>query len=202
MEKKFYIIMGKPGSGKGTQAELLKGVLEKDHAHVLHVTTGGAFREFMKGESYLSHRTTEVQNAGLLQPEFLSIWNWCSVFINNLKEDTTVILDGAPRKLLEVEVMHGVFPFLQYGKPIILHVEVGDTWAVEKQMHRASTEHRPDSSSEEKIRERLKEYEKFIVPCLEVLKDDARYTFVHINGEQTIEAVHQEIVSKLEAINA
>lgn len=187
--------MGKPGSGKGTQAGLLKGVLEKYHPHVMHITTGGAFREFMKGESYMSHRTAEVQNAGLLQPEFLSIWNWCGILINNLKEDTTVILDGAPRKLLEVEAMHGVFPFLEFGKPIVINVEVSDEWAIDRQKHRATLEHRPDSSSEEQLRTRLDEYEKFIVPCIDVLKNDSRYTYVEINGEQTIEDVHKEIMT-------
>lgn len=194
--------MGKPGSGKGTQAELFKSVLEKDHPHVMHITTGGSFREFMKGDSFMSRRTTEVQNAGLLQPEFLSIWNWCSVLINNLKEDTTVILDGAPRKVLEVEAMHEVFPFLQYGRPIVLHVEVSDEWAIDRQTYRASIEHRPDSSSEEKIRERLNEFKKHIVPCLEILQKDDRYDFIHINGEQTVEEVHAELMSKLELLEA
>ena len=194
--------MGKPGSGKGTQADLLKNLLEKDHAHVMHITTGGSFREFMKGESFMSHRTAEVQNAGLLQPEFLSIWNWCNVLINNLKENTTVILDGAPRKLLEVEVMHEVFPFLRYGRPIILHVEVSDAWAIDRQKYRARIEQRPDSSSEEKIIARLDEFKKYIVPCLENLQHDSRYDFIHINGEQTVEQVHAELVAKLGAIKA
>lgn len=197
-EKKFFIIMGKPGSGKGTQAALFKAYLEKDHREVMHVTTGGSFRDFMKGTSFAARRTTEVQNTGLLQPEFLAIWNWSNILLNNLKDETTVILDGAPRKPLELEAMHGVFPFLQYGKPYILHVKVGDTWAIEKQLHRATIEQRPDSSSEEKVRERLKEYDKFIVPCLEMLEKDSRYTYIEINGEQTIEEVHAELVKKFE----
>ncbi len=200
MEKKFFIIMGKPGSGKGTQAELLKAVLEKDHPHVVHITTGGSFREFMKGESFMSHRTAEVQNTGLLQPEFLSIWNWCNIFINSIKENTTVILDGAPRKVFEVEAMHEVFPFLQYNRPIVINVEVSDAWAADRQKHRATIENRPDSSSEEKISARLGEYDKYIVPCIELLKKDSRYDFVQINGEQTIEEVHNELLAKCQAL--
>ena len=72
MEKQFYIIMGKPGSGKGTQAQLLKAVLEQSHKDVIHVTTGGSFREFIEQDTFISSRAKEAQNVGLLQPEFLS----------------------------------------------------------------------------------------------------------------------------------
>ncbi|MEN9337985.1 MAG: hypothetical protein RIQ41_299 [Candidatus Parcubacteria bacterium] len=196
--------MGKPGSGKGTQAQLLKEKLTRDGLNVMHVTTGGSFRQFIKGESYVASRAREVQNSGLLQPEFLSVWNWTQIFIDTLKEDTTVILDGAPRKITEVDSLHELFPFLQYSYPPVIYVDVSDAWAKDRMKYRESTsiEKREDVSSDEEIQKRIDEFTKYIIPCVEMFKNDSRYSFLHVNGEQTVEEVHAEIVSKLSSLPA
>lgn len=194
--------MGKPGSGKGTQAQLLKTELEKRGLSVMHVTTGGSFREFIKGESFMASRAREIQNQGFLQPEFLSVWNWTQIFIDKLKDDTTVILDGAPRKITEVESLHELFPFLQYSYPPVIYVDVSDEWAKDRMKYRESTsvEKREDVSSDEEIQKRIDEFTKYIIPCTQMFKNDARYSYLHINGEQTIEEVHAEILAKLDSL--
>lgn len=202
MEKEFFIIMGKPGSGKGTQAYLLKSILEKDHAEVIHATTGGSFREFIKAPSFVSEQARNIQNSGGLQPEFLAIWNWANIFINSLKANTTVILDGAPRKLVEVEVMHELFPFLGYKYPPIIYIDVSDEWAKDRMKHRelTATEKREDQSNDEEITRRVDLFNRDILPCVEQFKNDSRYSFIQVNGEQTIEEVHAEVMQKLHEI--
>lgn len=203
MQKAFYIIMGKPGAGKGTQAQLLKAHLEKTLGDVRHVTTGGAFREFFKrSDSYVAAQARKLQDEGGLQPEFIAIWNWSQVFINELGENTSVILDGAPRKVVEVEAMHDVFPFLGYAYPPIIHVDVSDEWARDRQLYREShsEEKRADAGSVEEVNKRLGLFQEEIVPCIELFKKDPRYTYVRINGEQTVEEVHAEILKKLHEI--
>lgn len=191
--------MGKPGSGKGTQAQLLKETLEKQGKIVMHVTTGGSFREFIKSDSYVASRAREVQNSGKLQPEFLSVWNWTQIFINKLTDRTSVILDGAPRKPAEVESLHELFPFLEYAYPPVIYVEVTDAWAKDRMKFREATssEKREDVSSEAEIDKRIEEFEKYIIPCVEMFKNDPRYTFIRVNGEQSVEEVHAEILQKL-----
>ncbi len=201
-QKQFYIIMGRPGSGKGTQAELLKAYLEPTHKDVIHVTTGGSFREFITKESFFAQQAKEIQNTGGLQPEFLSVWNWTNVFIDQLKEGTTVILDGAPRKIVEQSAMHELFGFAGYGKPYVIYINVSDAWALDRQNYRQSQteEKRLDSASQEDMKKRLELFDLDILPCIDTYSHDPRYAYIHVNGEQTIEEVHKEIIEKINAI--
>lgn len=199
MEKKFVILMASPGGGKSTQAQLLKKKLEELHEEVVHVTTGGSFRDFIKGEGFVAGRARELQNSGGLQPEFLSIWNWTNIFINTLQENTTVILDGAPRKVAEAEAMHRMFPFLGYKNPHVIYIEVTPSWAKDRQKFREanSVEKRADASTDEEIEKRIELFYEEILPCVEIFKNDPRYSFARINGEQSIEKVHADIIEAL-----
>ncbi len=199
MEKRFIILMASPGGGKSTQAALLKKRLEEEYEEVIHVTTGGGFREFIQGNNFLAERARAVNDSGGLQPEFLAIWNWTSIFIDRLKENTTVILDGAPRKIVETEAIHKLFPFLGYTKPEVIYIEVTPSWAKDRQLYRESQaiEKRADASSDEEIEKRIELFYEEILPCVEIFKNDPRYSFTRINGEQTIEEVHADIMKAL-----
>ena len=54
--------------------------------------------------------------------------------------------------------------------------------------------------SDEEIQKRIDEFTKYIIPCTQMFKNDARYSYLHINGEQTIEEVHAEILAKLDSL--
>lgn len=194
MEKKFYIIMGRSGCGKGTQADLLQKVLQENGVEkVLHVTTGGGFRDFITRDTYVASLARQVNEEGGLQPEFLAVWNWSNIFINTLKGGETVILDGAPRKPFEVHVLDSFISFMKYGKPTIIYLDVSEGWARERLLGRG----REDDKNVADVDRRLSWFETEVLPALAVYRADPRYEVVHINGEQTIEEVHAEIVSKV-----
>lgn len=197
MEKEFYIIMGRSGSGKGTQAQLLKEKLEKrDAEKVIHVTTGGGFREFIAGDSYTATECRNLVNAGGLSPEFLAIWNWSNIFIKELSGNETVILDGAPRRIDEVAPLHGAIQFYGYKKPIVIHLNVSETWAMDKLASRG----REDDRLIEEQKRKMEWFNDDMLPCIDAYSRDPRYTFIHVNGEQSIEDVHAEIIGKLDEV--
>lgn len=197
MQKQFYIILGRSGCGKGTQAQLLKKALEERNTdNVLHVTTGGGFREFVTSDSYIAGLSRKVNEEGLLQPEFLAVWNWANIFINTLKGGETIILDGAPRKPFEVHVLHSFITFLGYEKPTIIYLNVSEGWARERLLGRR----REDDKDVADINRRLGWFETEVMPTLDVYNHDPRYTVVHVNGEQTIEEVHVEVLEKLNSL--
>jgi adenylate kinase family enzyme len=195
MDKQFFIIIGRSGSGKGTQALLLKEYLEKKGARdVLHITTGGSFRAFVEGDSYAAGLARKINETAGLQPEFLAIWNWSNIFINSLKGDETVILDGAPRKPFEVSVLSGAMSFFGYKPATVVYIDVSETWACEKLASRG----RADDTSKEDQERKMQWFADYVLPCVAMYKEDTRHTFIHVNGEQTIDDVFKEIVAKLE----
>jgi adenylate kinase family enzyme len=188
--------MGKSGSGKGTQTDLFKQYLEgKGVTNVKHITTGGGFRAFVEGDSYAASMSRQINDTGGLQPEFLAIWNWSNIFINTLKGDETVILDGAPRKPVEVYALEGAISFFGYDMPTIIYIDVSEGWARQKLVSRG----RPDDVAAEAQERKMNWFMEEVLPCIDIYKHDPRYGFIHVNGEQSIEDVHKEIIEKLEA---
>lgn len=197
MEKKLYIIIGRSGGGKGTQVDLFKAYLEgKGVEPVLHVTTGGGFRAFIESDTYVASLSRDVNEKGGLQPEFLAIWNWTNTFINTLKGGETVILDGAPRMPVELEALRTAIPFLGYGSATIIHLDVSEAWAVEKLTSRG----RSDDKNVDIMQRKMTWFNDHVQPCIETYANDPAYIYIHVNGEQTIEQVHAELVSKYEAL--
>lgn len=195
-EKKFYIIIGRSGCGKGTQANLLKGFLENKGAEkVLHVTTGGGFRAFAETGSYSAKLSQEVTLRGGLSPEFLAVWNWSNIFVKNLTGNETIILDGAPRRLMEVEPLHSAIHFYGYAQhATIIYLDVSEHFA----LSRLAERNREDDKVTENAKRKMAWFEEDILPIIDNYSHDPRYKFVHIKGEQSIEDVHHDILEKLE----
>jgi adenylate kinase family enzyme len=197
MEKQFFILIGRSGGGKGTQADLLRGYLESHgHQKVTHITTGGSFRDFITTDNYVARLAKEVNETGGLQPEFLAVWNWANIFITKLVGDETVILDGAPRKPFEVSVLHSAITFLGYKKPVVIYLDVSESVS---RAHIAGRG-RDDDKNEEDVTSRMNWFETDVMPALLMYQNDPRYSFIHVNGNQAIEEVHKELVSKLETV--
>lgn len=195
MEKQFYILIGRSGSGKGTQAELLmKHLSEKGAASVKHITTGEGFRNFVNSASHAASIARDINATGGLQPEFLAIWNWSNIFISTLSGDETVILDGAPRKSLEVSVLDGAIRFFGYKPPTVIYIDVSETWAKDKLRSRG----RMDDKDEEALSRRMDWFMEEVLPCVEMYRNDVRTRFIHVNGEKTIDEVHREIIAAME----
>ena len=198
MNKQFYILIGRSGSGKGTQAALLKKTLEeKGVQKVTHITTGGGFRSLIEKDGYIPNLAREVNNTGKLQPEFLAVWSWANMFIENIEEGETVILDGAPRKPFEVGVLHSAITFLGYQKPVVIYLDVPESVSRKHIAGRG----RDDDKVEADVNNRMNWFETDVLPTLDTYLHDPRYTVLHINGNQTIEDVESEIMQKLETLN-
>jgi len=196
MEKQAYIFIGRSGCGKGTQAELLIEHLKKidPQRDVFHLESGKRFRELVKGSSYTAKLAKKVNDEGGLQPAFLSIYVWSDILINSLKEDTHLILDGVPRREEEAIALKKALTYYGYGETRVLFLDVSEDWSKKRLSERG----RIDDKGENSIKNRMKWFEERVRPTIEYLKNESSsFIFHQINGEQTIEEVHKEIVSKL-----
>jgi len=188
-----FILIGRSGCGKGTQAELLKKYLEdRDGKEVYHLETGEAFRKFIKGNSFSSELSRKISEDGGLQPSFLAIHIWAELLIKNLKGDEHLIVDGTPRYLNEAKVLTTAMNF--YGrKPKVLYLDVPREFSEATMKKRG----RADDIEEADVKKRLDWFDTDVIPAIEYMKNEKTYEFIEIKGDQSIEEVQKEILAKI-----
>jgi len=189
-----FLFVGRSGCGKGTQARLLSEYLQKlDGRNVYTLEGGSELRKYFEGTTYSSRLSRELNNKGELQPEFLSIWVWTGLLVNNLKEGEHLIVDGPGRRRRECETLDVAFDFYGREAPFIVHLDVSTDWSRTRMLARGRAD-----DTEEAIARRLAWFEKETIPAMEFFRTNSKYRFVDINGEQPIEKVHQDIVTAVE----
>ncbi len=193
MSPQTIIFFGPSGAGKGTQAKLLiDSIKGKDSRDVLYIETGQRFRDFSTEASYTAELTKEIMQKGGLLPEFLPIWIWTEYFIKHISGDEHMILDGLSRRAHEAPILDSALKFYKREKPYVISLEVSDDWAKERLISRG----RNDDSGKD-IDERIAWYHNNVKPAMDYFRNNAYYTFVPINGEQTIEQVHLDILKAI-----
>lgn len=194
MNSHIVILVGRSGSGKGTQGEYIKNFLESKFADqkTYYISTGARFREFSNSDTFTSRISKKINEAGGLQPEFLAVWNWSNILVDNISEAGNIIFDGAPRKLHEAEVLDSAVDFYAWQKPLVIEIDV----AVDECVKRLMARKRFDDT-EEVIRERLSWYERDVVPMLEWYKHAGKYAYLQVNGNRTVEEIKQDIENYL-----
>ena len=188
-----FILIGRSGCGKGTQAALLEKYLRNQNSGktVLYLETGSLFREFIKGSSYAQKLSEKIYKNGELQPEFITINLWCSFIIEYVRENQHWIIDGTPRKVLEAEVLDSAFSFFNREKPCVLWINVPR----ESSEKRLIGRQRSDDTKDD-IKNRMDWYETDVVKTIEFYKNNPKYKFIEINGDQSVQDVHKEILKK------
>jgi adenylate kinase len=193
MSPQTFIFFGPSGAGKGTQAKLLIDLLKKkDSRDVLYIETGQRFRDFSTEASFTAEKTREIMKNGGLLPEFLPIWIWTEYFIRHVNGDEHMILDGLSRRAHEAPILDSAMKFYGREKPFVVSINVSREWAKDRLLGRGRAD-----DNEKDIEERIAWYYDNVLPAMDYFRGNDYYTFVPINGEQTIEDVHKEIVSKI-----
>ncbi|MDP3726589.1 MAG: nucleoside monophosphate kinase [bacterium] len=194
MSPKTIIFFGPSGSGKGTQASLLKEYLKQKDSkqEVIYVETGDRFRKFIESDTHTSALTKDTLAHGGLLPEFLPIWIWTGFFIDNIKGGEHLILDGLARRVPEAPVLDGALRFYNREKPDVILLDVSDAEAFSRLKKRG----RHDDNDKE-IKIRLDWYKTDVELAIAFFRENSYYNFHDINGEQTVSEIHKEIITKL-----
>jgi adenylate kinase len=181
-----FLMMGKTGSGKGEQSRLLS---EKTGYKIF--SSGDKFRELRLKNDWLGSRIRQDYDKGLLMPH----WFASFVFIEELLARDVkdgLIFEGTGRKKPEAELFNEVVSWL--GREyVVFNIKVSDEEVIKRSQKRGRSDGL--DSSLEKIELRIKEYRMHTEPALEYFKSIGR--LVEINGEQTIEEVHQDIIKAI-----
>lgn len=197
MDLQTIILISRSGGGKGTQAhELIKYIKTKDEVRkAFHMSSGERIRSFLEETSYAAKLAGEIGPNGGLQPSFLSIWAWAGEVIKKLDKDEHLILDGTPRRVSEAHLVTEALDFFKRENPKIIYINVSNEWSIKRLKERS--EDRDDDRNMETIKKRLDWFDKDVLPVIDYFKSNYYYTVYEVNGEQSIEDVHRDIVKAL-----
>jgi adenylate kinase len=192
---KAFIIIGRSGCGKGTQADLLMEHLCKTGdktCRSLHIESGALLRAFSLGGNFTQKKIKTVLNSGTLVPESIIVSLWTNYIIANFTGTENMVFDGTPRKLHEAQLLDNALQFYGVEKPVVLHLDVSRDWSEKRLQGRA----RKDDTVEA-IARRLAWFETEVTKTIDYYKNNSYYNFININGEQPITDVQNEILAKL-----
>ena len=158
-----YLIMGPPGSGKGTQGKVLGTV-----PRFVHFDCGDVFRS-LDTRTPLGQRFIEYSSKGLLVPDDLTVELWRhsieeQVVTAKLKPDIdALVLDGIPRNPNQARLMGEMIDVRQ-----VFHLSCPNRDELVRRLRkRALKDNRLDDANETVIRQRLETYERETKPVLD-----------------------------------
>lgn len=182
------VMLGPPGSGKGTQAERIAERLE-----IPWISTGQMLRDAVARESALGQRISGVLDSGqLVDDETMA-----DVVRDRLSRPDTgggFLLDGYPRNLDQASTLGEILGERGESLSTVLFIDVPQ----EELVKRALLRNRGADDREEVVRSRLRVYEQKTQPLIEYYE---RFGLLEpINGDQTIDEVTEEIAAKLAVV--
>jgi len=193
-EPLVFLLMGRAGCGKGTQANLLVKYLEKNNlGKPLYVYVGNNLRKFIKENSSLTSKLAgKIMEKGDMEPSLLSVWALAADFIEKLDRETSLVIDGFPRNLTEAEIIDEAISFYELKKAYPIFIETSREWSKNKLLERQR-----EDDTEQAIKRRLDYFEEFVVPTIKYYAGKSKYKLITVNGEQGVEDVHKEIIKKV-----
>jgi adenylate kinase len=182
------VLLGAPGSGKGTQAAMLKAALK-----VPHISTGDLLRAAVKAATPLGLIAKAVMEAGKLVSD--------DIVLDMLEERLAqpdvgggFILDGYPRNLAQCEALEALLARIGQPLDIAVKLKVPSELIVERIAGRAAAEGRQDDTPET-VRERLRVYAEKTAPVAEHFAGLGKLRIV--DGVGDVDEVFRRILAAL-----
>tara|TARA_B100000678_G_C18135785_1_gene472682 strand:+ start:148 stop:744 length:597 start_codon:yes stop_codon:yes gene_type:complete len=188
--QKVVIFIGPQGSGKGTQAKLLKQFLleHTPDTEVFAVETGQHFRQIMSESGYTSEKIRESINRGDLQPDWLPSWLFVNSFVADYSPGMHVIIDGIPRTVEQAKRVDEVFDYYDISEVEVVLLEVDEELSISRLLSRGRADDNRDA-----IKHRLEQYQSETKPVIDYFNRHQRYDVHTIDGGEHIEKVTEDI---------
>ncbi len=146
------IIFGKPGSGKGTQANFLK-----EKYSLYHISTGDLFRKNISNKTKLGIEAKSFLDNGDLVPDSVTIKMLENEVLSN-KQVKGYIFDGFPRTLAQAESLDTFLNSINLKINATIALDVDENELITRILDRGKTTNRSDDQDLEKIKNRFNEY--------------------------------------------
>jgi adenylate kinase len=210
-DPRYIILIGPPGSGKGTQAARISQEL-----NIPHVSSGDLFRHNLENETDLGKKAKAYIDRGSLVPDDITI----AMVLERLSQPDCVkgaLLDGFPRTLAQAEALDkalaaqgnqvSLVPFIAVSDQVVVqrlsgrricrkcqapfHVDYNPFRSCPYNKCHGEYLYQRDDDKPQTVRSRLKVYWEQTSPLISYYRDTG--VLVEINGDQAIEAVEAEL---------
>lgn len=183
------VLLGGPGSGKGTQA-----VRWAEFLGVPHISTGDLFRLHVDLDTRLGVRARRFMEAGELVPDDITK----AMVRERMRSDDTAagfILDGYPRTRAQALALDTMLSQLNRGMVAAAHIRVSDAEIVKRLASRGREDDNPKT-----VRARLRTFHRYHAPLIEYYREAG---FLHeIDGEGHPDEVTARAAAAWEALQA
>ncbi len=185
------VIFGAPGSGKGTQSDL---IIKKYGMH--HISTGDILRGEIENQTELGNIAETYISRGQLVPDDLIVQMLADI-LNNTESEKGYIFDGFPRTIRQGEALDKILREKGTCVHAVLNLEVEDSVLTERILKRGEHSGRKDDNIET-IRARLEVYRSQTEPLKEFYKKQGKN--INVKGMGSIEDIFEHICESLDRI--
>lgn len=213
---KVIYVMGPPGAGKGTQAQMLA---EQIRYH--RFSTGDAFRTISRQDTELGRKVKQTIDNGILCPPELAAQVVIEAIETRVSANTGLVFDGTPRTVREAEIVDQFFADHAYGRPLAIHLVVDKADMIARNSKRrfcldiagdfpVITEEdekrcaalggrvgtRPDDEDAKKLETRWSQFMENTYPVIQKYKREG--ILQEVDGKLEVLAVHQAVMQVVE----
>lgn len=185
------ILFGKPGSGKGTQAEFVK-----NKYGLVHISTGDVFRYNISKQTELGLLAKSYMEKGDLVPDNVTI-KMLEAEVNKSLNANGFIFDGFPRTTHQAEILDDFLKNKDLSITMTIALEVDEAILIERLINRGKESGRIDDQDKSKIKNRFDEYNNKTSQLIEYYKHQNKFYSVEGTGE--IEQITQRIYNLIDS---
>ncbi len=190
---KNFVLFGKPGSGKGTQAEHLSRKYE-----LYHISTGDLFRKNISHNTELGLLAKSYMDKGELVPDEVTI----KMLENEIEENSKsrgFLFDGFPRTIAQAESLDKFLHSINMEINATIALEVDEKELISRIIDRGKTSNRSDDQDIEKIQNRFDEYNKKTSTLIKYYKDQEK--FFEVNGHGSVDEITNRLFDLIDSFN-
>ena len=190
---KNIVIFGAPGSGKGTQSDLLI----KKYGFG-HISTGDVLRNEIKNGTELGKTAKGYIDNGQLIPDELMVSILASVYDGFGADHAGVIFDGFPRTIAQAEALKAMLAERGNAGAAMIELDVPEAELMKRLIKRGQESGRSDDN-EETIKKRLDVYHNQTSPLIDWYEKEGIHN--HIDGLGELDRIFKDICEVVDNIN-
>ncbi len=184
------ILFGKPGSGKGTQAEFVK-----NKYGLIHISTGDVFRYNISKKTELGLLAKSYMEKGDLVPDNVTI-KMLEAEVNKSPNAKGFIFDGFPRTTLQAEILDDFLQNKNLSITMTIALDVDEDILTERLIMRGKESGRVDDQDKSKIKNRFEEYNNKTSKLIEYYNNQNK--FYQVEGLGEINEITQRIYNLID----